>query len=71
MVINTTTTEGQISLQIQIIIGFEARIQKACGVSVCRTHGHADKRRICVQYATCCIVDEIVGQKLWIRLGHG
>ena len=49
----------------------EARIRLPCGVSVCRTHGHApDTRRILVRYATWRIVDQIVGQRIWIRLGH-
>ena len=43
-----------------------------CGVSVCRTGRHApDTRRIRVRYTTWRIVDQTVGQRIWIRLGHG
>ena len=37
-----------------------------------RTRGHApDTRRIRVRYATWRIVDQTVGQRIWILLGHG
>ena len=52
-------------------VGFEARIRLPCGVFVCRTCGHTpDTRRITVRYATWRIVDQIVGQRIWIQLGH-
>ena len=43
---------------------YEVRIRQPCGMSVCRTHGYADTRRIRVRYATWRIVDQIVGQRL-------
>ena len=38
---------------------------------MCRTCGHtSDTHRIRVRYVTWCIVDQTVGQRIWIRLGH-
>ena len=50
----------------------DARTRLLYAVSVYRTRGHPpDTRRIRVRYATWRIVDQTVGQLIWIRLGHG
>ena len=55
-----------------IVSRSNARTRLLCAVSVYRTRGHAlDTRRIRVLYAIWRIVDQTVGQLIWIRIGQG
>ena len=59
---------------VTILFTSEAQIRQPCGVSVSDTWTREqawDTCRIRVRYATWRIVDQIVGQRLWIQLGHG